>query len=365
MTNDLELQALSSAHDKAAFLEAFAQLPEACRGEDYRVGLQAPSAPKWLLNLALTGEREAWVARRGDRVVGRVHANASWTREGVGYIGFYEVDLDERDHRSIAASLLTAATQWLEARGRREVYGPVDWCTWFSYRFLVPQDAGHHQARLCWWEPVTPPEFLEHWEAYGFEVAEHYSTKPSEHGAGASVALTAEAMRPAYESALAAGFTFRPFKQGEAMLEEAPELYDVNMKGFAGNFLFEPIPFEVYRATLTGIAGKIDLGMCFWVRTPEDTPAGYVYCFQDHDYAVGKSVVMIPEYRSKTLMPAAGHLTLTECAKRGIPTVVSALMRQGNRSERLLKSSESHSESTWLHEYVLLGKKLGATATPS
>jgi hypothetical protein len=365
MTNDLELHALSSAEDKPAFLEAFAQLPQECRAEDYRVGLQAPSATKWLLSLAFTAEREAWVARRGGRVVGRVHANASWTRDDIGYIGFYEVDLREHDHRRIAAALLDAATRWLEARGRREVYGPIDWCTWFSYRFLVPQDAGRAQGRLCWWEPVTPPEFIEHWASASFEVAEHYSSKPAEHGAGATVALTAEAMRPAYERALADGYTFRPFKQGEAVLEEAAELYDVNMKGFSGNFLFEPIPFEVYRATLTGIAGKIDLGMCFWVRTPEDTPAGYLYAFQDKDYMVGKSLVVLPEHRSKALMPAAGHLTLSGCAKRGIPTVISALMRQGNRSERLMKSSESHAESSWLHEYVLLGKKLGSPATPA
>lgn len=365
MTNELELHTLSAAEDKAAFLEAFAQLPQACRAEEFRVGLQAPAATKWLLNLALTSEREAWVALRGGRVVGRLHANVSWTRDDIGYIGFYEVDLRENDHGAIATALLGAATAWLEARGRREVYGPIDWCTWFSYRFLVPQEPGRTHGRLCWWEPVTPPEFIEHWESAGFEVAEHYSTKPSEHGAGASVALTAEAMRPAYESALAAGFTFRPFKQGEAVLEEAPELYEVNMKGFSGNFLFEPIPFEVYRATLTGIAGKIDLGMSFWVRTPEDTPAGYIYSFQDQDYYVGKSLVVLPEHRSRALMPAAGHLTLSECSKRGIPTVISALMRQGNRSERLMKSSEGHAASSWRHEYVLLGKKTGSPATPS
>jgi hypothetical protein len=356
MTNDIVLETLSEAADKTAFVERFVEFPSQCRAEDYRIGLAAPASTRWLLSLTLTATRDAWLASRNGTVVGRLHANASWTRDTVGYIGFYEVDLREADHGAIAEVLLGAAIAWLEARGRREIYGPVDWCTWFSYRFLLPQDPARKQGRLCWWEPVTPPEFIVHWEAAGFSAVEHFSTKPAEHGSGAAVALTAEAMRPAYERAIAEGFTFPAFRPGESVLEEAPALYEVNMRGFADNSLFEPIPFEVYRATLSGIAGKIDLGMSFWVIAPDGTRAGYLYGFQDNDYMVGKSLVVLPEYRSKGLMPAAGHLNLSECSRRGIPTVISALMRQGNRSERLMKSSDSHAESSWRHEYVLLGR---------
>lgn len=358
MTTELTLNALSSAVDRGTFFEEFAALPTAVRPEAYRVGLQAPSSTKWLLDLTLTAAREAWLATRHGRVVGRIHANLSWTRNDVGYIGFYEVDLGQEDHGAIAKALLDTATAWLAAQGAKELYGPIDWCTWFSYRFMLPQDPARTHGRLCWWEPVNPPEFVAHWESAGFEVAEHYSSKPSEHGAGASVAVTAALMKPAYDNAIAEGFVFRAFKQGEELLEEAPNLYAVNMAGFAGNFLFEPIPFEIYRATLTGLVGKVDLGMSFWVLAPDGKPAGYIYSFQDQDYYVGKSLVVLPEYRSKALMPATGHLTLSECSKRGIPTVISALMRQGNRSERLMRSADAHAESNWRHEYVLYGKKL-------
>ncbi len=359
MTNELVLETLSAAADREAFIEEFITLPTACRPEPYRIGLQAPSSTKWLLNLSLSETREAWLAKRDGRVVGRLHANQSWTRTDVGYIGFYEVDLRETDHANIAKELLDAASAWLEAQGCKDLYGPIDWCTWFSYRFMLPQDPARTHGRLCWWEPVNPPEFVAHWESAGFEVAEHYSSKPSEHGAGSSVAVTAELMKPAYDNAIAEGFVFRAFKLGEELLEEAPDLYAVNMEGFSGNFLFEPIPFEVYRATLTGLVGKIDLGMSYWVLAPDGKPAGYIYSFQDADYYVGKSLVVLPEYRSKALMPATGHLTLSECAKRGIATVISALMRQGNRSERLMRSADAHAESNWRHEYVLFGKELG------
>ena len=62
MTTELTLLALSSADDRSAFFEDFAAFPTAVRPEAYRVGLQAPSSTKWLLNLTLTAAREAWLA---------------------------------------------------------------------------------------------------------------------------------------------------------------------------------------------------------------------------------------------------------------------------------------------------------------
>jgi hypothetical protein len=354
--DDVHLRTLSAAADPAEFLDAFTALPSRVRRDPYRVGLASPGAAKWMLGLGLSPHREAWLATREGRVIGRVHANTSWSRDVVGYIGFYEVDLGEADHALVARALLEAAEGWLRERGVREIYGPVDWCTWFSYRLLMPETPEQPHGRLCAWEPVTPPEFLAHWESAGFEVFELYHSTPMLHAPEATLAATAEAMRPAYEGAIAAGFTFRNLAAGAALVEESRDLYDVNMRGFAGNTLFEPIPFEVYRATIGALAATFDPAMSFWVHAPTGEPVAYLYSFQDGDYYVGKTLVVVPEYRNRALIPATGHLSLTVAAARGIPTIVRALVREGNKSDRLVRSADAHATTPWRHAYALLAK---------
>lgn len=356
MATELHMHTLSGASDRAAFLRDFVALPGRVRRDPYRVGLASPGATQWLFEAGLTAEREAWVATRGGEVVGRLHANKSWTRPEAGYIGFYEIDLAQDDHASIARALLETAEGWLRDHGAKEIFGPIDWCTWFSYRFLLPQDPNLGKGRLCAWEPVTPPEFVAHWESAGFSVAEMYHSTPVEHGSESTLLKTAEAMRPAYEGAVAAGFTFRNLATGAALIEESRDLYDVNMRGFAGNYLFEPVPYEVYRTTIAATAASFDPAMSFWVHSPEGQPVAYFYAFQDQDYMVGKTLVVVPEYRSRALIPATGHLAIPVAAARGIPTLIRALVREGNKSDRLTRSADAHAKSTWRHDYALFGK---------
>ncbi len=352
------LSAALGTRTESVFLNEFAAFPLACRGEEYRIALSSVGATLFMMNAGLTEVREAWLVKSEGRVVGRVHANTSWTREGVGYIGFYEVDLRETDHADVARELLGAATTWLAGHGALKVYGPIDWCTWFSYRFQTAQPEGYKSGRFFWWEPVNPPEFLTHWEAAGFVAEEHYHTKAAEHSATAPMSLTSDLMKPAYDAAVAEGYRFRPMKDGDDFMSEAEGLYEVNASGFAGNFLFEPIPFALYKQTISGIVGKVDFSLSFWVHSKDDRPVGYIYCFADGEYAVGKSVVIMPGHRGKAISPALMHLTSHRAVELGIPTAVSALIRRGNVSDRITRTAEEHAVAPWRHEYVLYGKSV-------
>jgi len=62
-----------------------------------------------------------WVARRGGGLAGRIAAFAPASPADVGYFGL----LDSVDDECVSGALLHAAEEWLVARGRRRLYGPV------------------------------------------------------------------------------------------------------------------------------------------------------------------------------------------------------------------------------------------------
>lgn len=358
MTSELVVETLSSAVDRSTFLQDFSALPDLCRAGPYRVGLAASATTMFFLGLPLTQEREAWLVRRDGRAVGRIHANASWTRPGIGYLGFYEVDLREADHDAIAGLLLERSSAWLAAQGRPEVYGPIDLCTWFSYRFQLPPQPGEAPSRLFDWEPVNPPEFVTHWERRGFTVAEHYHSKAIDYSDEAPMSKAEDELGPTSERAIAAGYTFEPVGDAAKVVADAAHFYAVTSTGFAGNFLFEPIPFELYRASLAATVAKVDFSISWWVYGPDGTPAGYAFCFVDGDCAIGKSIVVDPAHRSKALGPSLFRFVLSKCVEKGVNTWVSALIRQGNVSDKVTRSAEGYTEEAWRHRYVLFGKTI-------
>lgn len=72
-------------------------------------------------------EREAFLARRSGRVVGRIAAIVDRLHnehydDKVGFFGFFECE----DDPEAARALMTAAATWLGARGRDRIRGPVN-----------------------------------------------------------------------------------------------------------------------------------------------------------------------------------------------------------------------------------------------
>ena len=72
-------------------------------------------------------EFQAWLARQGERCVGRISAQIDRLRksvhgEDVGYFGM----LDAPDDDNIFKALLTTAEQWLRERGMAAVHGPFN-----------------------------------------------------------------------------------------------------------------------------------------------------------------------------------------------------------------------------------------------
>ncbi len=126
-TQPLHIEAVSTAHQ----LEAFIRLPERLYAAD----------PQWITPLRLEQRQrlskknpfladttwQLWLARRGDRIVGRISAqiNAQHQQryaDGLGYFGL----LDAEDDPDVFRALLQTAEQWLQQRGMHKLCGPFN-----------------------------------------------------------------------------------------------------------------------------------------------------------------------------------------------------------------------------------------------
>src|SRR6266850_1775682 len=110
---------------------------------------------------------ELFLARRGDRIVGRIAAiddelhNATH-RDNTAMFGFFEAE-----DADAAAALLGAVEAWARARGRARVRGPINPSLNESAGLLV--DGFDSDPMLMM--PHNPPEYAGHIEAAGYTKA--------------------------------------------------------------------------------------------------------------------------------------------------------------------------------------------------
>ena len=84
------------------------------------------------------GDAALFLARRKGKLVGRIMASDdpnynAWHKSNVGCFGLF----DCVDDPAVAAALLEGASNWLRARGRDEIMGPIDYSTNYVCGLLI------------------------------------------------------------------------------------------------------------------------------------------------------------------------------------------------------------------------------------
>jgi hypothetical protein len=98
-------------------------------------------------------DRELFLARRGDRVVGRIaaienRAHNRFHEDRVGFWGFFECI----DDQEVADALFDAADSWLDARGLRVMRGPMNPSTNYECGLLT-DGFEHRPTFMTTWNP--------------------------------------------------------------------------------------------------------------------------------------------------------------------------------------------------------------------
>ncbi len=285
-------------------------------------------------------ETEFWILQENGKTIGRIGANKSAVYPGYGYIGFFQA----QDQKA-SSLLIEEALKWLKTKNVQEVFGPVCFNTWFPYRFKLPSE----DKLQFMWEPANPPEYPGYFLKTGFEICEEYHTDGHD-GLEGIVSGTAHSLKKATDR----GFTFRYFDEPSLLDKEVPILHRLSMEGFKDNFLFEPIPLELFRQLYVPLAKKADLSYAVFAMNENKKEVGFFFNFIDSEYFVLKTATVSPECRGKGVSNAMLHLAAKKALDKGINKSISALVRSGLQSE----SYGRKQNQLWKHNYVLYRRKI-------
>lgn len=341
--SELRIESRQLARNPVAFTTDFCAAASELRHPDYREGMMGASAEELLLNFPGIKSKELFLAKDGGKIVGRALGRLANGHDGLGYVGFFEVDTSHPRHSVIAQHLLGEVCAYLRAKGAREVTGPIDINTWFSYRFRTDQSDALHFA----WEPCNPPIYSEYFLANGFEQSEGYHSELM-----VGMADFVQRNRKGYDRSLLKGISYREINRANPRTDLDP-IYEVSMGSFADAYLFEPIPRSVFEMVYVPSVAKRQAEGCF-LAFDANTAVGLVFSFVDNSGYVIKTLAVKPSHRGIGISNGLLYLTGQRAQQLGYDSAVSAMVKTGNLSEHGARKTRVG----WQHHYALYRKTL-------
>ena len=332
----------------ASFDQSFSALPRLLRKDPFHVGLLPDDVWTMFLTVELPGPKNFWIIKHQSKVIGRIGASVSVFNKELGTLGFFEVDVGHHLYTQAAQMLIETGIAWLQQQAAvKRIIGPINFNTWFSYRFRVkPVD-----DLIFSWEPVNPPAYLALFKAQGFSPQYFYDSRGFD-----GLAQVEKRSQPGLVKATGLGYTFRPFDLSAGQIEkEVALVHRISLQGFGDQHFFEPIPATIFKQIYVPIAQKGALEYAFFAQDPSGQEIGFMYGFADGDYIVFKSTAVKPEHRGKGVFGALSHLMAKKAVSQGFTQFVMALMTTQSKHEgQMVKVFSDETRVLWRHDYVLL-----------
>lgn len=214
----------------------------------------------------LYGDSACFVALSSDNeTLGRVAAfvNPGMNRDGrsVGTIGFYECEQDS----NVSSMLLSSAVEWLQKAGCNDIYGPMDFSIWNSYRFKT---SGFENGTY-YGEPNNRTYYPEQFISFGFrEHARWYSREILLEKLPDLFETKYQKYKKRYEKILRKGYEFshNDPRNYEKEIREVYELILDSYSGFTGFYRISAEEFEYLNENLKRI---VETGQIIYAKRNE------------------------------------------------------------------------------------------------
>lgn len=326
-------------------IASFCRLPhDIYAGDDKKTAMKEQQC-QMLLTMKIPFEKEAFLLQNAkNENVGRVLFHASADPK-TGHWSFLCLP-EHLTNASEKAEFSKLMDQWFKTRGMSKVVGPYYFTTYFPYRMRIDEDPVSYN-----WEPKQPHHEYLSMKSLGHEIHELYTTN----------FLTGfgqfnQKGKDEYERLLKEGYTFREIDRTH-LDQEIKVLYELSMKGFTDNYLFAPIPLELFQMIYVPSFKDADLRLSCVQYSPEGKPAGFNFTFHQGDQVVIKSACVLPEFRGKGLFNAGIYhgIKRTLELQPQVKHVITALVHDQNAAS---KHVADRSGNTTRHIYALLQKDL-------
>lgn len=301
------------------------------------------------LNISNFFKSEFWIAFENNQYLGQLGCNLNTLSPDEGYIGFLNTS-NINDTKTMTI-LMNKALEWLHKYNVKKVYGPINFCTWFNYRYRIKEE-----LPLFSWEPQNPIKYLDYFYELGFKPTQYYHS----HGYK-NLSHLIPITEKYYLRSIENGFKYRPFHKNIELFisEDIPLIYKLSLEGFQNNFLFQPIPFELFKVMLISQAHSESIHLGYFVFDQNNTPVGFFYHPIENDYLILKTLVILENYRGRGLSHSLTYHGAQEASLLGIEKFVGALVANGGESEGNNESFYSkNTETLWRHEYILFEKNI-------
>jgi hypothetical protein len=335
---------LISVLNDAELTAAFCKLPsELYQEKDQKFAMNEYHCRK-LISIPFPYEKEAFLIQNESGYIGRILLHKS-PDSSLGHWSFLCLP-DNLWSESDLMELNSLLDAWFVNRKITQVVGPYYFTTYFPYRMRVDEDSLSYP-----WEPKQPSYELKFMKKMGHEIHETYYTNFLD-GFGDF----GKKGKKELDQLLSEGYTFRSIDSGN-LETEIKILYELSMKGFTDNYLFTPIPFELFKELYVPTFKAADLRMSCIQYSPEGKPCGFNFTFHEEDKAVIKSACVLPEFRGKGLFNAGicyGILKTWEIHPE-VKDVITALVHDKNAASSHVADFSGKARR---HEYALLKKDL-------
>lgn len=323
-------------------IKEFCELPQKIYSEEHKSLALNPLLCQKLITIRIPFAKEAFLIQNDQgKNIGRILLQTS-SHKTLGHWSFLALspDLTIADLNAIDGIM----KNWFASKQISEVMGPYYFTTYFSYRMRVDQDPVSYA-----WEPKQPHYEFEFIKKMGHNVQEVYYTNILKGFGHFETKGQKE-----YDRLIERGFTFQEI-QFEKLDEQLKILYDMSMTAFTENFLFEPIPYELFKEIYVPSFKSVDLRFSNIQFASDGRPAGFNFTFPDGDKLVIKSVCVMPEFRGSGLFGAGIFSSVQKCKALlpNVKDVITALVHEQNAASKKMANSPTEQDR---HEYALMKK---------
>lgn len=207
--------------------------------------------------------------------------------------GFAELSESLDDARELFSAMERRAREL----GYNELVGPVNYCSWMSYRWAI----SGYDIRL-YPDCTNPPYYAEHIKALGYR--ELYTYRSARIDINNPMYHAGEQL---YKQKLKEGFTFE-LRRGEEAYAIADAVFDISREAFRGSYLYCDIPKEYFDRLYLSWTRGLELAM--FVAFYKGRPVGYVMGYDSPygDCFISKTSAVREEFQKHKVYTALLYL---------------------------------------------------------
>lgn len=360
MSTEFQIVTRSEAKSRDAFDLSFAEMPQRIAHLDNRKEFSA-STQLWLKLLSFGNHRncEFWtaVSSKTGEPLARIGADIQRASPHVGAIGFFDCRNNAQGH-SAGQELIQHAVRWLQNNEVESIVAPMDFNSWFNYRFKIRESDPIGTLDKAW-EPTAPDFHRSLFLKCDFDHFLDFVSLTYEVPSQDIWDAYLQKLRPDYEAVTKTHcYQMRSFHQNDQIIDDLKKVYDLSNVAFADNPMFEEIPFDIFKEMMLGLAQKTNMSASRICTTSSGEVVGFAFCFSDKDELIYKTVAVHPAHRSKGIANAFTYEISNFCRNNNIFKTTGALIRSGNASEKIGQSHGQFAKPSHVHKYVLLRKAI-------